>query len=243
MNSIPALVLDIDGVLRDVSQSYRRALADTVAHFGGERPTPQAIDALKAEGQWNNDWEASQELLRRQGIAAAFGEIVAYFQGQYRGDTGDDPTRWTGYIAQEPLLANPKFFANLTAAGIPWGFFSGATRASARFVLGRLGVTAPVLVAMEDAPGKPDPTGLLAVADRLGADTVIYAGDTAADMLTVVAARQQRGDRRWIAVGVVPPHVLAGDDPEAYRQTLRQKGADAVVDSVLALTPTWLRSQ
>ncbi|MFQ3680606.1 MAG: TIGR01548 family HAD-type hydrolase [Pseudanabaenaceae cyanobacterium] len=241
-NSEPALVLDIDGVLRDVSQSYRRALADTVERFGGERPTPEAIDDLKAEGRWNNDWEASQELLRRQGIAVPFAEVVAYFQQQYRGAPGDDPTLWTGYIAQEPLLANPEFFANLTAAGCPWGFFSGATRASARFVLGRLGIAEPVLVAMEDGPGKPDPTGLLAVADRLGAHTVVYAGDTVADMQTVVAARQRQPGRRWVAVGVVPPHVLAGDDPEAYRQRLRQQGADAVVDSVLALTPAWLRS-
>ncbi|MBC7969611.1 MAG: hypothetical protein H7Z11_05680, partial [Verrucomicrobia bacterium] len=61
------VIFDIDGVIRDVGGSYRRALADTVEHFtkGAYRPTPWDIDALKAEGIWNNDWEASQELLYR----------------------------------------------------------------------------------------------------------------------------------------------------------------------------------
>jgi len=56
------VVFDIDGVVRDVSGSYRRALADTVEHYtGGEyRPTSEDIDRLKAEGTWNNDWEGSQ---------------------------------------------------------------------------------------------------------------------------------------------------------------------------------------
>ncbi|MBC7824487.1 MAG: TIGR01548 family HAD-type hydrolase, partial [Candidatus Parcubacteria bacterium] len=61
------VVFDIDGVVRDVSGSYRRALADTVEQFtqNAYRPTSQEIDLLKSEGTWNNDWEASQELVYR----------------------------------------------------------------------------------------------------------------------------------------------------------------------------------
>jgi len=62
-----AVVFDIDGVVRDVSNSYRRAIADTVEYFtkAAYRPTPLDIDQLKSEGVWNNDWEASQELIYR----------------------------------------------------------------------------------------------------------------------------------------------------------------------------------
>jgi phosphoglycolate phosphatase-like HAD superfamily hydrolase len=76
-----------------------------------------------------------------------------------------------------------------------WGFFSGATRQSATYVLEtRLGLQSPVLIAMEDAPGKPDPTGLLAAVMQLEqqVDTstpIIYVGDTVADMYTVQRAR------------------------------------------------------
>ena len=163
------VVFDIDGVVRDVGGSYRRALADTVEQFtGGEfRPSPEAIDALKAEGLWNNDWEASQELIARYfeernqpraSIAITYDEIVAFFQARYR---GTDPQKLTGYICHEPLLLDRAYFDTLTAAGIGWGFFSGATRPSATYVMiERLGLVDPVLVAMDDAPGKPDPTGL-----------------------------------------------------------------------------------
>jgi HAD superfamily phosphatase len=134
------------------------------------------------------------------------------------------------------------YLESLTAAAMPWGFVSGATPASAAYVLERrLGLIAPPLIAMGEAPDKPDPTGLMAMADRLApgqANPVLYAGDTVADIYTVVNARQARPDRRWIAVGVLPPHVQG--DPEvaaAYAETLRQAGADWVTPQVEALTP------
>jgi len=63
------LLFDIDGVIRDVAASYRRAIVETVHQFSGWRPQPAQIDALKSEGCWNNDWEASRELLRRHRLA------------------------------------------------------------------------------------------------------------------------------------------------------------------------------
>jgi HAD superfamily phosphatase len=247
-------VFDIDGVVRDVSGSYRRALADTVEHFtgGGYRPDPADIDRLKSEGIWNNDWHASRELIYRyfeaQGqpraqIALDYDALVAFFQSRYR---GTDSIHWNGYICQEPLLLQPSYLEGLTAAGIPWGFFSGATRGSATYVLeGRLGLKSPVLVAMEDAPDKPDPTGLLIAVLQLeqgqpsaGSTQVIYLGDTVADMHTVVKAQQLHPSRRWIGVGVLPPHVQ--ETParrDAYAATLWGAGAVAVLSNVEELTP------
>ena len=172
----PAIVVfDIDGVVRDVGGSYRRALADTVEHFtaGAYRPTQSDIDHLKSEGIWNNDWEGSQELIYRYfedqkqprtQLQLDYQAIVAFFQSRYR---GLDPQNWTGYICNEPLLLQPSYLEQLSASGIAWGFFSGATRASATYVLRRLGLHSPVLIAMEDAPSKPDPTGLLATVNQL----------------------------------------------------------------------------
>ncbi len=254
------VVFDIDGVVRDVGGSYRRALADTVEQFtiGQYRPTSEEIDVLKSEGQWNNDWEASQELTYRffeaQGrlraqIALDYSEIVAFFQSRYR---GADPTHWTGYICDEPLLLKTDYLETLTEAGILWGFFSGATTGSARYVLERrLGLKAPVLVAMEDAPGKPDPTGLLLTIEQLQpvSDTtpVIYVGDTVADMYTIVQARTRHqarsaeadlSTRSWFGVGVLPPHVQEREDRAAsYAETLRQAGASIVLKNVQELTP------
>jgi HAD superfamily phosphatase len=249
------VLFDIDGVIRDVGGSYRRALADTVEQFtqGQLRPTAEAIDDLKGEGQWNNDWEASQELIcrhfeaqrqPRSASALDYAQIVEFFQSKYRGEVlqPDGTIAWTGYICQEPLLVEKTYFDRLTAGNIAWGFVSGATKASATFVLrSRLGLDAPLLIAMEDAPGKPDPAGIFMALDQLGHATdqpVIYVGDTVADMYTIVKARELRPDRMWIAVGVLPPHVQDGGERQAaYTRTLQQAGASIVLANVQDLTP------
>ncbi len=244
-------VFDIDGVIRDVSGSYRRALADTVEYFvkslanAAYRPTSEEIDELKAEGIWNNDWEASQELIKRyfhglgQESQVSYEAIVEYFQGRYRGNKSD----WSdGYIASEPLIATREYFQELSAAGIGWGFFSGATRASAGYVLQRLAIDQPVLIAMEDAVGKPDPTGLLLAVKQIelkqsdSANVVVYVGDTVADMLTVVKVRTYDPSYEYVAVGVIPPHVTE-DLRDRYADLLKKSGADLVLGSVLELTP------
>lgn len=256
------VVFDIDGVVRDVGGSYRRALADTVEQFteGAYRPTPEEIDHLKLEGMWNNDWEASQELVyryfesagqKRSQLSLDYDVLVAFFQSRYR---GPDPHHWTGYICDEPLLLQPSYLEQLTAAGIPWGFFSGATRGSANYVLEqRLGLKSPLLIAMEDAPGKPDPTGLFAAVQAMEerssvppSTPVIYVGDTVADIYTVEKARSlsvSKGEslhpqRRWIAVGILPPHVQETQQKkDAYANALKAAGAAAVFSNVQELTP------
>ena len=250
------VVFDIDGVIRDVAGSYRLALSDTVEHFtaGGFRPTPLEIDALKEEGIWNNDWEASLELASRyfEGLGQSradhplsYEAIVAFFQSKYRGEMVDGA--WTGYLAGEPLLVDRDYFEDLTSAGIKWGFFSGATTVSARFVLeGRVGLENPLLVAMEDAPGKPDPAGLFETMKRLNAaigETVVYVGDTVADMATIVRAKGQDLGRSFLAVGSLPPHVVTGEPAVrvAYEAGLRSAGADAIVASVREITGEFLR--
>ncbi|MEG4915651.1 MULTISPECIES: TIGR01548 family HAD-type hydrolase [unclassified Microcoleus] len=247
------LVFDIDGVVRDVSGSYRRAIADAVEHFtaGAFRPNSLDIDSLKSEGVWNNDWQASFELVcryfegigrSRNELALNYDELVAFFQSRYR---GPDEKNWTGYICDEPLLLSPAYLENLTGGGVVWGFFSGAMRDEAAYVLsGKLSLNSPVLVAMEDAPGKPDPAGLFAAIEQLetlhGLEEnlpVIYAGDTVADIYTVVKAREVQPNRVWLGAGILPPHVL--DDAgrcEAYAAGLENAGAAAVFRNVEELT-------
>lgn len=245
------IIFDIDGVVRDVGGSYRRALADTVEEFtlGAYRPTEVEIDQLKSEGIWNNDWEGSQELVyryfERQGKTRAemsldYDTLVAFFQSRYR---GTDAENWNGYICTEPLLLEPAYLESLTAAGMAWGFFSGATRGSASYILEkRLGLETPVLVAMEDAPGKPDPTGLLATVAQLEDDLevvapVIYVGDTVADMYTIEKAKAIAPQRNWVGVGVLPPHVQQTSERcEGYKQLLKDAGAVVVYGNMQQLT-------
>jgi len=244
-------------VIRDVALSYRRAIVETVQHYSGVRPQPGVIDALKAEGLWNNDWQASLELLRRAGLGRqdqrplpALEDLIEVFNGFYfGGDPEGEPERWQGFIRDEPLLVEADFFSCLSAAGVAWGFVSGAEPPSARFVLQqRLGLIDPPLIAMGDAPDKPDPTGLLRLAEqligaRLGPDTppVAYLGDTVADVHTVMRARQQLPEQRFLALAVAPPHLhSAGCEGrrDRYENQLLQAGADALIPATVQVLPT-----
>ncbi len=257
VNAPPSAVLlfDIDGVVRDVGGSYRRAIVETVHAFGGWRPDPAAIDTLKGEGRWNNDWEASLELLRRGGLGQpgrpplpAFAALVAVFNGHYfGGDPSGDPASWRGFIGGEPLLVDGAFFAELGAAGVAWGFVSGAEPPSARYVLeARLGLADPPLIAMGDAPDKPDPTGLLRLASALAgplgpaAPPVAYLGDTVADVLTVQRARERHPGQRFLSLAVAPPHLQQPGQERArahYEGQLLAAGADRLVPSTAQVLP------
>jgi HAD superfamily hydrolase (TIGR01548 family) len=52
-----AVVLDIDGVLVDVADSYRRAIVESVSHVYGETIEKADIQQFKDAGGFNNDWE------------------------------------------------------------------------------------------------------------------------------------------------------------------------------------------
>jgi HAD superfamily phosphatase len=55
--NVDAVVLDIDGVLVDVSGSYRRAIVETVERVHGETIDRTAVQQFKEAGGFNNDWE------------------------------------------------------------------------------------------------------------------------------------------------------------------------------------------
>ena len=82
---IDAVVLDVDGVLVDVADSYRRAIVESVERRHGETIARDEIQRFKDAGGFNNDWEladaaALHVLARREGYAgdvAAFTEAIA----------------------------------------------------------------------------------------------------------------------------------------------------------------------
>ncbi|WP_459192893.1 TIGR01548 family HAD-type hydrolase [Halosimplex sp. J119] len=80
-----AVVLDVDGVLVDVADSYRRAVVESVAHVYGDTIEKADIQQFKDAGGFNNDWELTDAaalyvLARREGLTlslASFTDRVA----------------------------------------------------------------------------------------------------------------------------------------------------------------------
>ena len=55
--AVDAVVLDVDGVLVDVADSYRRAIVESVEHVHGRTIRKEDVQAFKDAGGFNNDWE------------------------------------------------------------------------------------------------------------------------------------------------------------------------------------------
>ena len=59
---VDAVVLDVDGVLVDVADSYRRAIVETVDRVHGRTIPREAVQSFKDAGGFNNDWELTDAL-------------------------------------------------------------------------------------------------------------------------------------------------------------------------------------
>jgi HAD superfamily hydrolase (TIGR01548 family) len=102
---VDAVVLDIDGVLVDVADSYRRAIVESVDRLYGRTVDDAAIQAFKDAGGFNNDWELTYAaalfvLARDAGYDAdvtAFTDAVADAGGGL--DAAEAVVRDAGYDA------------------------------------------------------------------------------------------------------------------------------------------------
>lgn len=208
-----ALLLDMDGVLADVSRSYRSAIVATAAEFGVTLTAAQ-VRARKAAGEANDDWALTHELIRLGGGAASLEMVTEAFERRYQG-TAEVP----GLRATESLLGGRAVLARL-AARLPLGIVTGRPRRDAERFLVEQGVAEMItaIVAREDGPIKPDPFPVREALRRMGVRRAWMVGDTPDDI------RAARG------AGVVPLGIVApGDDPVVVRDTLLASGAARVL--------------
>jgi HAD superfamily hydrolase (TIGR01548 family) len=208
-----ALLLDMDGVMVDVSGSYRAAIVATAAHFGGA-VTEDDVRAAKAVGGANNDWVLTQRLLAARGIDVPLDAVTAAFEERYQG-TPDAP----GLKSTERDLLTRAQLERL-AARYRLAVVTGRPRRDAWEVLERSGIADlfSAVVVMEDGPAKPDPFPVQRAMTLLGATHAWMVGDTVDDVRAARAAGV-------VPVGVVPP----GEAPERVSPTLLGAGASRVL--------------
>jgi histidinol-phosphate aminotransferase len=215
------LLFDLDGVLVDVSRSYREAIVRTAARF---RITLLAsdIDARKARGNANDDWALTRELIESRGAQCTLDEVTSIFEQLYQG-TGTEPG-----LREAESLSVPVAALRRLGQRLPLGVVTGRPRDDAEFVLKRFGIRDcfQVVVAREDAPLKPSPKPMRLALQRLGASTAWMLGDTVDDIASARAA------------SVVPIGVTLNPD-EAQRDTLLRSGAARVITNPMEIE-SWL---
>lgn len=188
-----AILFDMDGVLADVSQSYRTAMIDTAASFG-VTVTREDLAIEKAKGNANNDWVVTHRLVEAAGVAATLQEVTDRFEELYQG-TEDNP----GLRSTESLLCDRALIERL-AARMPLAIVTGRPRGDARRFLEEKSIAEffQTTVAMEDGPLKPDPAPIRSAMATLGVTHAWMIGDTVDD------ARSARSAGA-LPLGVIPP--------------------------------------
>ena len=175
--SKPLLIFDMDGVLVDVTESYRETIARTVARFTGAEVTRARIQEYKNRGGFNDDWELTHRMILDAGVDAPFEGVKERFQKIFLGNGGD------GLILRERWVARPGALEKL-GERFRMAVFTGRPRAEADLTLGRFasGLTVDPVVGMYDVEKrKPHPEGLLKILNGAPAGSAFYVGDSVDD--------------------------------------------------------------
>jgi HAD superfamily hydrolase (TIGR01548 family) len=181
----PVIVFDMDGVLAEVSESYRESIVQTVESYTGQRITRDVIQEYKNRGGWNNDWALSQKIAADLGVAVDYNDVVERFNEIFLGQNGD------GLIQRERWFPQPGLLERL---GKRFGLaiFSGRLRYEADITLRRFAsdmIFDPIVCADDVTSAKPAPDGLLAIQRMKPGFPLTYVGDTVDDARAATAAK------------------------------------------------------
>lgn len=221
----PTLIFDMDGVLADVSNSYRTTIKKTYEYFSDREMNYERISEAKNSGGLNNDWDLTEFLLKSDGITVERQKLIEVFEKIYF-DNGN------GLINQEKFLANRNFFEELSKK-YNLAIFTGRPSIEAIYTLKKENVEEffyPIIT-MDDLPKdrqKPDSLGIEIIKNKiLTTDEIFYFGDTSDDMKCGKSANVK-------AIGVLPPQ----DKSSEMSARLLENGADIVLKTVTDFTLT-----
>ncbi len=214
----PMLVFDMDGVLVDVTESYRETIARTVEHFTGVPVGREQIQDYKNQGGWNDDWKLSHHIIGRAGVDVEFETVKKYFQKLFLGDGAN------GMILRERWVARPGVLEKL-GERFRLAVFTGRPKEDAALTLRRFGgglVFDPVVGMYDVERQKPAPDGLLQIARQNGGGEMFYVGDSVDDARAARAAGVP-------FIGIADP---ANPRSLDLASLFRAEGAHAIVDDI-----------
>ncbi|MFH1227796.1 MAG: imidazoleglycerol-phosphate dehydratase HisB [Planctomycetota bacterium] len=182
---IEGILFDMDGVLVDVSASYRMAIERTAEYYLKEKINSGEIQEYKTKSGYNNDWDITEAILLARGLKVPKDEIIKTFQGFYLGADFD------GLITNEKWLLDIDILSKIKQ-DYKLGIVTGRPRGDAGYTLERFGVNKyfNALITMDDVEGrqKPDPYGINLALKELNIRRAVYAGDNIDDIKSAVSA-------------------------------------------------------
>ncbi len=171
------IVFDVDGVLVDVTASYRETIRETVRHFTGEDVSNEIIQQYKNQGGWNNDWDLTHRFILDRGKHVDYKTVVDCFNRIFLGENGD------GLINREEWIPETGFLESL-AERATLAIFTGRLRYELEPTLSRFASHLsfkPAITADDVENQKPAPDGLHMIQRAYPNQRLWYLGDTVDD--------------------------------------------------------------
>ena len=212
------LIFDMDGVLVDTRNSYRKAIQQTFEIFSGKSITFDEIQSAKNQGGLNNDWDLTEFLLKNAGIEIPKNEIINKFQQLYWNDGN-------GFISNEELLIKKETLEKLSLS-YNLAIFTGRPKTEAMFTLKENQIDKFFfdVITMDDLPNdrqKPCPDGIEKIKEKSYYNNIYYFGDTSDDMICAKSANV-------IGIGVLPPQ----DKSDELKASMTKSGAKSIINEV-----------
>jgi HAD superfamily phosphatase len=217
------VVFDMDGVLVEVSDSYREAIRETVRHFSGDLVSHELIQDFKDQGGWNNDWLLSHRLITDRGKLVEYGDVVEHFNAIFLGENGD------GLIAREKWMPQTGLLQRLSDRAA-LAIFTGRAKYEADVTLERYanGIRFDPIITDECVSNpKPAPDGLYIIREHYPDKHIWYLGDTVDDARSAQSAGVP-------FIGVSMPH---NPRHAEIANLLRRFGAFTVLQDINDLEP------
>jgi HAD superfamily phosphatase len=101
------IVFDMDGVLAEVTESYRESIVRTVRYFTGTTVSRDAIQDYKNQGGWNYDWALSQKIAADFGTQIDYDTVIEKFNEYFLGENGN------GLVTRESWFPRPGLLERL----------------------------------------------------------------------------------------------------------------------------------
>ena len=227
------LALDIDGVLIDADRSFMEAVARALAELRPALPWSDAtFRAFKRLGGFNNDFRLTAgalALAERHGdldlqplvegaAGRGFPDLEARMQALEPGAQAIVQKHYADTIRLERPLVG---LAELEATGWDLAVLTGRPPEELDLAWGVLGFRLPAVCDAAPHLRKPEPAGLLQLADAFRAEEVLFAGDTVDDARCLRAAAALRPELTWRFAALGPDRARFAAPGDLQSATLR----------------------
>ena len=216
------IVFDLDGVVFDVSNSYRLAIKETFKYFSKKDISDDEIQRAKEQGGLNCDWDLTKYLLEKHGFEVSLEDVINVFQGIFF-DANAIGSK--GLIDNEKLNIKPEIFEKLSEK-YDFSVFTGRPRDEAIYSLEKFGILKYFckIISQDDIDKnkrKPHPEGLMRIKRETVYNNICYIGDTIDDIYAGVASATK-------VYGVA-------DKGSKNSEILLDAGADGIINDVSKL--------